>query len=130
MTDKDKLIHFQSLFLTIQKGLYELSDKYNDMESFEEYVKTELPNEIEQLKNNIKEKTKEDLKKYIKQHISDIKEINSNYKYTEVEDGRKSRNLDNIGKKVSNKSGKKVSNKRRLSVRRGSRRGVISRRRR
>lgn len=121
---------YELLFLLTQSELYGKSDKFEDMKSFETYVEKILPGEVKKLIVKIDKIKPEYISTYIDKLLLRIKQINSQWPVPvpeedeDEEDGRKSRR--NLDKSI----GKKVSNKRRLSVRRGSRRGVISRRRR
>lgn len=122
------LLKYQFLFLHIQLQLYDESDKFNNMKEFQDYIlkeftETEFKREI----ININKLTEEDIKIEINKMLSQMEEHWKSIDISQIRinDGSKGR------RRVLDKSiGKKVSNKRRLSVRRGSRRGVISRRRR
>lgn len=122
------LLKYQFLFLHIQLQLYEVSDKFNNMKDFQDYIlkeftKTEFIREI----SDINKLTEDDIKIRINNMLSEMEEHWKSIDISKIRinDGSKGR------RRVLDKSiGKKVSNKRRLSVRRGSRRGVISRRRR
>jgi hypothetical protein len=98
------------------------------MKDFQDYIlkeftKTEFIREI----SDINKLTEDDIKIRINNMLSEMEEHWKSIDISKIRinDGSKGR------RRVLDKSiGKKVSNKRRLSVRRGSRRGVISRRRR